>query len=290
MEDFEKQNLNEEDKNDVFTTPFTEKKEEKKTSFLEKFKGLRYKKLFYIIISIIFLIIVLILLFKRAEKDLLRGEIKSVRNYSTGLESNIESFLFYLHNNEPLPDSVKFYFDKVLYIEFNLQETCGLKRIKELLFKRGFVHSIVIETKTYKDLDIYSWIYRTNFIEGNYVNAEYIIDFEFKNDTIYPKSFELLSETKKQEEVISIPSKDTVIKKKKKETEIIIIDSVAKSKVDSAKKRNETKIEEKEIKQDKIKEDKIDEDKNKGKETKEEGLIQKKEQGKEDKPKENEEK
>ncbi|MCX7833477.1 MAG: hypothetical protein N2490_04630 [Ignavibacteria bacterium] len=290
MENSNKQNQYREEDSDVFSTPFVvEKKKKEKATFLRSLKGVNKKKIIYIVLVLIVILLIFLLLITGSDNNLFKGEIKSVRNYSTGLEASIESFLFYLHNDEPLPDSIKFYFDKVSYIDLHFQETCGLKRIKELLSKRGFVHSIIIESKTFKDLGVNSWIYRTNFIEGDYINAEYIIDFEYKNDTLFPKSFELLSETKKQKEDIGIPSKDTVIKKKKRETEVISIDTLTKNKIDSAKKKD-TKIEEREIKQEEQKEESKDKQIEKIRELNENELIQKKEQGKEDKPRESEEK
>lgn len=251
------QNLDENDKkkdltDNVFSSPFNKKEKKTKTSLKEKF--IKYKiNILYFLIPLL-LIIVVLLIITGGHKDIVEKEKRSIRNYPSGIESNIESLLFYLHNDEPLPDSVKFYFDVVSYIESNFNENCSLKRLKELLSKKGFVHSIVIESKTFKDFGINSWIYRTNFLEGDFINVEYIFDFEFKNDTIILKSFELLSEVRREKEIIGVPIKDSSnIKKKKKETEVIIIDSSARKKVDSVKKIDELK-ENKELKETEIKE------------------------------------
>ncbi len=284
----QKQN-NIENSEDIFTTPFIGIKV-KKTNKSFFFKLSNHKKKIIIITGGLILLFIILIIFRSKDGNLFNREIYSIRNYSTGLEANIESFLFFLHNDEPLPDSVKFYFSSILYIDLNFQENCGLKRLKELLSKRGFVHSIVIESKTFKDFGVNSWIYRTNFKEGDFINAEYIIDFEYKNDTIFPKSFELLSETRKVIENINIPPKDSVnVKKKKKETELIIIDSAAKRKVDSIK-RVESKKEEKDLKEIEIKEGIKEEDKIKEENKNEKELIKKKEQDKEDKKVKDEEK
>ena len=225
-------------KNDVFSTPEIEID---KGFFNNVIKWIKKNNKFIIPFALSLLIIfVLYLLISSNKSKLFPPEINSnyVKNYHSGLESNIEFLLLSLHNDIPVPDSVEFISDSIKFIRKDITEVLTKNKLYKQLSAMGFVYSIVIDLKSYKDLDIESWVYRANYNENekNLIYAEFTIDFTYKNNVIDVKSLELNYEHFKSVEIpVELPPKDTSEKTIKEETEEITADSTLKKDIDTSK-------------------------------------------------------
>jgi uncharacterized membrane protein (DUF485 family) len=229
------------EKRDVFSAPEIKIKQEFKKSFQNWFK----KNVKIIIpVSIIILLLIILFIFINSNKSkLFPPEMNSnyIKNYHTGLESNIEFILLNLHNNLPVPDSIEFYADSVKYIRKDVTEMLSRDKLGKVLSEMGFVYSIVIDFKSFKDLDVESWIYRANYNdnEKNLVYAEFVLDFINRDNIITIKSLELNYEYFKSVEIpaTEIP-KDTTKKPVKKDS-VITVDSTIKIKKDTTSNVND---------------------------------------------------
>lgn len=249
------------EKSDVFSTPEIEIKQGFKKTFQNWTK--RNIKVIVPVGIIILLIIVLFIFINSHKSDLFPPELNSnyVKNYHAGLESNIEFILLNLHNDIPVPDSVEFNSDSIKFIRKDITETLTGEKLKKRLSEMGFVYSIVIDVKSFKDLDIESWIYRANYNdnEKNLVYAEFVLDFTNRDNIITLKSLELNYEHFKSIEIpVTETPKDTSKKPVKKDS-LLTADSISKMKKDTT-----TKLKEKDetIKEDEMKTDESEKDKN----------------------------
>jgi hypothetical protein len=232
-------------KNDVFSTPEIEIDKGFFNNIIKWIK--KYKKIIIPIALSALVIFVLYLLISSNKSKLFPPEINAnyVKNYHSGLESNVESILLNFHNDIPVPDSVEFISDSIRFIRKDITEVLPKNKLYNQLSAMGFVYSIVIDLKSYKDLDIESWVYRANYNENekNLIYAEYTVDFTYKNDVIDVKSLELNYEHFKTVEIpVEFPPKDTA-KTLKEENEEIIADSTLKTDIDTSK-NTKNKVEE----------------------------------------------
>lgn len=247
-------------KSDVFSTPEIEVKHGFKNAFQNWTK--RNIKVIVPVTVIILLIIILFIFISSNKSGLFPPELNSnyVKNYHSGLESIIESILLNLHNDIPVPDSIEFISDSIRFIRKDMTETLSGNLLHKRLAEMGFVYSIVIDFKSFKDLDVESWIYRANYInnEKNLVYAEFVLDFINRDNIITLKSLELNYEHYKNIEIpVTETPKDTSKKSVKKDS-LITADSLAKIKKDTTALKTEK---EEIIKDDEKKTDETEKDK-----------------------------
>jgi len=217
MDENNKNNSNLNKNNDVYSTPDIGAN---KNGFRNIIKS-NFKYILTVLIFI-FVLLITILIFKSNDSEFFNSNSDFVKNYHSGIESNIEFILLNLHNDIDIPDSVSFNSDSVNFISKESTMLLNLKALKDVLAKMGFVYSIVIDSKSFKEADIISWVYRANYNENtnNIIFAEFTVDFSFKNNTVIIRNLELNYQQIKNVELIIPPVKkpDTVVVNLKKDT------------------------------------------------------------------------
>lgn len=222
-------------KNDVFSTPEIEMDKGLFNTFIRWIK----KNVKVIIpVAIIILLILVLFIFIGNKSKLFTPVLNSnyVKNYHSGIESKIEFILFNLHNDFPVPDSIEFHSDSIKFIRKDFTENLSKDKLNKSLSGMGFVYSIVIDLKSYKDLNIESWIYRANYNdnEDNLVYAEFTIDFVNNDNIIKILSLELNYEHYKNIELPVITTPVDTSKKTVKKDSLIAADSIAQVKKDTS--------------------------------------------------------
>ncbi|MBN1633765.1 MAG: hypothetical protein JW917_06345 [Ignavibacteria bacterium] len=257
--------------NDIFSTPEIEIREGFSNTLK---KWTKKNKKVIIPVAIIILLLVIIFIFISSNKSKLFPPVINanyVKNYQSGLESNIEFILLNLHNDIPVPDSIEYRSDSIQFIRKDITEMLSRDKLHRRLSDMGFVYSIVIDFKSYKDLYVESWIYRANYNdnEKNLVYAEFVIDFENKDNVITIRSLELNYEHFKSIELPVITTPSDTTKQSVKKDSLISSDSTAKVKKDtsSAVKSKEEIIEDGEKKSEEAEREKINGDDTKKEET-----------------------
>lgn len=243
-------------KNDVFSTPEIEIEK----GFVNKIlKWSKKNSKLIIFLTVLVITIIILFFFINSYKSKLFPPVINanyVKNYHSGLESNVESVLLNFHNDIPVPDSVEYISDSIRFIRKDITEILNKGKLYKQLSAMGFVYSIVIDLKSYKDLDVESWVYRANYNdnEENLLYAEFTLDFTFKNNIIYIKSLELNYEHIKYVDIpLELPPEDTSQKTIKTETEESTADSTVKVEKDttqSSKNKDDVNLKPEDIKTD----------------------------------------
>ncbi|HPS65645.1 MAG TPA: hypothetical protein PK447_08725 [Ignavibacteria bacterium] len=179
-----------ENQNDAFSLPDMNRQNRKNKN---KFR-------LVIIISaaviIILAAVILILVLKQNQKGKnLIGLDEISFHYSGGIEGRLEEIIFNLHDGISIPDSIKFTVNNTIYTERGNKYVCDLNKLQQILIKKGLITSVNLESKSYKDKDITSWIYRVIYksTDQSPLFAEYIMDIQETGNVININSLELIA-------------------------------------------------------------------------------------------------
>lgn len=148
-----------------------------------------------VIIIILAVIIILLLSKKNNQDNSIIGADEISKNYSSGIEGKLEAIIFNLHDGIRLPDSIKYTVNNTIYTERGNKYVCDFNKLQQMLMKKGAITSINLESRTYKDKDVTSWIYRV-FYKGTTsepIYAEYMMDIFESNGVININSLELIA-------------------------------------------------------------------------------------------------